>query len=220
MATEKTRRKIVDAFMELVATTPWDEVTMPAVAKAAGVKLETLRGAYDTRLAILEDLSRRTDIAVLGDLDPNLGEERIRDRFFEILMQRLDALTPHKAGLKALQRRARRDPLLALALLRTVFVSQGWMVAAAGLGTGGLAGAVRTKAVTLAYLETLDVWLDDDEPGLAKTMAALDRALGRAERRLKGLARVGRLVMPGAFGGRRDRRADDDGEAEPHAGAA
>ena len=217
MTTEKTRTKIVDTFMSLVADTPWDDVTMPAVAKAAGVKLETLRATYDSRLDILEDLARRADVAVLKDLDPNLEDETIRDRFFEVLMQRLDVLAPYKAGLKVLSKQARRDPVLGLTLYRIVFRSQGWMVMASGLGAGGLQGAVRTQAVTMAYLEAMDVWLDDDEPGLARTMAALDKALSKAQGRLKMLARIGKMVMPSAF---RDKNTDAQDSKTADAGSA
>jgi len=210
MTTEKTRQKIIAAFMDLVAQEAWNAVTMPAIAKAASVKLDVLRSAYDSRLAILEDLARRTDVAVLRDLDPHLEEEKIRDRFFEVLMQRFDVLSPYRHGLRALARQARRDPILGLALMRTIFQSQGWMVMAAGLEAGGLQGAARTKAVTLAYLETMHVWFDDDEPGLAKTMAALDKALRTAEKRLRRLAWLGNLVAPGRFRG--GRKSDDDAQ--------
>lgn len=219
MTTEKNRQKIITSFMDLVASEPWDEVTMPTIAKAASVKLDVLRSAYDSRLSILEDLARRTDMAVLRDLDPNLHEEKIRDRFFEVLMQRLDVLAPYKPGLKALSLQARKDPILGLALLRTVFQSQGWMVMAAGLGSGGLQGVVRTKAVSLAYLETMRVWFEDDEPGLAKTMSALDKALRKAESRLKRLAWLGKLVMPKRFDKdeKSDKADDFHDEAAPAA---
>lgn len=220
MTTEKNRQKIIAAFMDLVARESWDDVSMPAIAQAASVKLDVLRATYDSRMTILEDLARRTDMAVLRDLDPNLHEEKIRDRFFEVLMLRLDVLAPYKPGLKALARQARKDPLLALVLVRTVFQSQGWMVMAAGLGADGLQGAVRTKAVTFAYLDTMRVWFEDDEPGLAKTMAALDKALRTAERRLQRLAWFGKLVMPGRFSrSDRDREPSETGDdAEPATG--
>jgi hypothetical protein len=32
------------------------------------------------------------------------------------------------------------------------------------------------------YVRVLSVWADDEDPGLARTMAALDRELARAER--------------------------------------
>ena len=202
VTTEKNRQKIIAAFMDLVATEPWDAgFHACSVAVAASIKLDVLRSTYDSRLAILEDLARRTDIAVLRDLDPNLNEEKIRDRFFEVLMQRLDVLAPYKPGLKALARQARRDPVLGLTLLRTVFQSQSWMVMAAGLGSGGLQGIVRTKAVSLAYLETMNVWFEDDEPGLAKTMSALDKALRTAERRLKRMAWFGKTHYAGPVQG-------------------
>ena len=53
------------------------------------------------------------------------------------------------------------------------------------LSAGGLRGALRIKALGLVYLATLRVWLRDDSPDMAPTMAALDRHL----RRLDGLAR-------------------------------
>jgi hypothetical protein len=50
----------------------------------------------------------------------------------------------------------------------------------AGLETGGFRGAARVMGLGAILMRTLPQWLDD-EPGLAKTMAALDRGLRRAE---------------------------------------
>ena len=50
----------------------------------------------------------------------------------------------------------------------------------AGLETGGFRGAARVMGLGAILMRTLPQWLDD-EPGLAKTMAALDLGLRRAE---------------------------------------
>ncbi len=39
----------------------------------------------------------------------------------------------------------------------------------------------RTKGLALIYFNAFRVWLDDDTPDMARTMAALDRGLARAE---------------------------------------
>ena len=57
-----------------------------------------------------------------------------------------------------------------------------WMLEAAGLQTTGLKGAVRVAGLSGLYIKTLWVWRDDDSPDMAKTMAALDKNLTRAER--------------------------------------
>ena len=56
------------------------------------------------------------------------------------------------------------------------------MLEAAGLSSSGLIGALRAKGLALVYGEAFRVWLGDDSKDMAKTMAALDRALRRAER--------------------------------------
>ena len=63
---------------------------------------------------------------------------------------------------------------------------------AAGLGASGLHGLVRVQGLTLIYLDTLRVWLDDDSEDMGKTMATLDRRLGQADRTIATLCRRGR----------------------------
>jgi ubiquinone biosynthesis protein COQ9 len=66
------------------------------------------------------------------------------------------------------------------------------------------------------FASVLHTWVDDDDPGQARTMAALDRALGRGQR-FAGLiedvcaipARLSRLRT----GRRRRRRGEDSEEA-------
>ena len=50
--------------------------------------------------------------------------------------------------------------------------------------SAGTAGTrlVRIEGLTLIYANALRVWLTDDTPDMAKTMAALDQGLRRAER--------------------------------------
>jgi hypothetical protein len=41
---------------------------------------------------------------------------------------------------------------------------------------------VRAQGLALLFGSVLRTWVNDDDPGLARTMAALDRALGRGQR--------------------------------------
>ena len=93
--------------------------------------------------------------------------------------------------------------------------SQRWMLEAAGIGASGPRGALRAQGAALMFARVLTVWIDDDEPGLDRTMAALDRALASAERWagfLDDLCALPKCVLRGP---RRRRRArDEDEEAE------
>jgi ubiquinone biosynthesis protein COQ9 len=72
------------------------------------------------------------------------------------------------------------------------------MLEAAGISAGGLAGIIRAKGLTAVYLTALGAWLKDDSEDKARTMAALDKALGRAEFFAGGFRRPGGRRAEGA----------------------
>lgn len=191
MVAEKTRKKIIDSFMALVAEQPWDAVTMAAVAERADVKLSALRTAYDGRMAMLGDFFRRIDAQVLDGVDEELADEPAPDRLFDVLMSRLDALAPHKAALRSIAGEVRCNPLFAVDINRLMLRSAAWMLTAADIGTSGLRGMARTQGLVVAFARVIRVWLDDEEPGQARTMAALDRELKRGVAMLNQLDRAG-----------------------------
>lgn len=206
MVQPKTRNRIVDALLELTAERPWDAVTLAAVAERAGVTLAALRAAYDGRIEILSDFVRRIDERVLAAIDPDLADEAPRERLFDVLFSRFEALAPYRQAIRNLGAAARRDPLLALELNGIVARSMGWMLSAAGIPATGGSGLMRAQGLALVWARVMRVWLDDDDPGLARTMAELDRRLRRAERAFLRLHRLERLVR-GARRGRRSSRS-------------
>jgi hypothetical protein len=103
--------------------------------------------------------------------------------------------------------------------------SMRFMLEAAGIDVeGGAAGTIKLQGLAFAWARIVGVWLDDDDPGLSKTMAELDRELTRGERAVAGVDRVNELVSPlraiarAAFDARRRtrerRRARRDEERE------
>ena len=196
MASEKTRNRIIDAAMALAAERAWEDVDLVHVAKRARVKPATLRGIFDSKFAILEALAARVDGEVLDDVDEDMAEEVARERLFDVLMRRFEALNPYKEGLRGVHGALTSDPLFLAAWNRIAVTSQSWMLAAAGIRSGGIAGLLRAQGLVFAYARAFRVWLDDDDPGMAKTMAALDRNLREGERWLQRAGEMARLVAP------------------------
>ena len=101
-------------------------------------------------------------------------------------MTRFDVLAPHKAALKSIHASGPAD----FALAGPFLSSQHWMLQAAGIATDGTTGALRVAGLGVTYASVFRTWLEDDDPGLARTMAALDRRLRRGERTLGGIEGV------------------------------
>lgn len=181
----------VDVMLALVASQGWRAVTLGRVAEASGLSLSDLYGRYGSKTDLLAAHTRRIDaamLAALGEAGAALTEpEAIKDRLFEAIMARLDALTPHKAAIRVLARDLPGDPA-ALAVFLCGGLRRGldWTLAAADLDAGGIAGAVRRKLIGGIYLDTLRVWLKDESPDLGTTMAHLDKRLGQGLRLLTG----------------------------------
>lgn len=176
------REKIIAAFLTLLAETSIERISLSEIAGSAGVTLAQLRGAFGSPLAILAAHLKDVDRAVLAEDFSDMEEEPPRERLFDVLMRRFEKLAPHRQAVRSLLRSASRNAPLALALNGLAVRSQKWMLAAAGIGGSGPRGALRAQGLALLYSSVLRTWVRDDDPGLARTMAALDRALARGQR--------------------------------------
>jgi len=208
------RERIIDAFMALLAEKPIEHIGLAEIAKGAGVSLSDLRGAFDSTLAILAAYVKQIDRAVLAGEDADMAEEPPRERLFDVLMRRIELLAPHKAAVRSLMRSAVRNPGLALALQGLGLRSQQWMLTAADIGAAGPRGFLRAQGLALLFASVLRTWVDDDDPGLARTMAALDRALARGQRWSGLLDELCRIPSYACRMRSRRRRPADDADEE------
>jgi AcrR family transcriptional regulator len=190
------RARIVDALMALAAEQRFEDITISAIAEKAGVSLADFRDAFPSKGAVLAGFSRRIDRIVLEKKSDDLSGEEAKERLFDVLMRRLDAMTPYKAGLRGVAQWLRRDPLSAAAVNRVAVNSMRFMLEAAGIDSEGALGAFKLQGLVFAWARVVDVWLDDDEPDLAKTMAALDRELTRGGKLVAQAESLDRLVAP------------------------
>lgn len=176
------RERIVEALMALLADKPIEQIGLAEIASRADVTLSQLRGEFPSVFAILAEHVKGIDREVLSGGDADMAEEPARERLFDVLMRRLEALAPYKAALRSLMQSAARNPSLAVALNGLAVRSQQWMLTAADIKASGSRGMLRAQGLTLLFGSVLCAWLDDEDPGLAHTMAVLDRELSRGER--------------------------------------
>lgn len=222
MADAQAREKILGAFLTLLAEKRFERIELSQVAQLANVTLADLRGEFGSTFDMVAAFMRETDKKVLAGgeqlaLDPELDEQSARDRLFEVLMRRFEALSPYREAVRSLYRSARTNPQLAMGLNKLAVRSQQWMLSAANIGSSGMIGGMRAQALSCFFAKAMKTWLDDEDPGLARTMASLDRELATAER-LAGFAREMCRFLPG--GRPRRSRRDDTFPQDPNAPVA
>ena len=176
--TEFDRSLILHAFA-LAGEQGWARVSVAEAARRASLPLDQARARFSGRAALLLRFGTMADQAALAALPT---EDSVRDKLFALVMRRLDVMQAHRAGVLALLRALPFDPCLAALLAAANIRSMRWMLEAAGISARGPLGRLRTKGLLALWLAVLRVWRSDGSEDLSATMAALDRALTRAER--------------------------------------
>lgn len=187
-------RRILQAAMDLAAEQGWRDLPLETVAGRAGVPLADLLRRFPSRQDILAGLAEAADAAMLDEEgDADRGEPP-RDRVFDRIMRRFDALLPFRPGLRRVAEELPRDPLALLPVLPRLSRSMAWTLEAAGIPAGGLRGLLAVKALSVVYLRAMRVWFTDDSADLSRTMASVDAQLRRLEE-------MSPLLRPRARGG-------------------
>lgn len=215
-STSDPRHRIIEAFMGLLAEKPFERIDLTEIATGAEVSLADLRGHFSGKLDIIAAHMKQIDQQVLAGIGEDMLEETSRERLFDVMMRRLEAMAPYKAALRSLMQSATRNPPLGLALNGLAVRSEQWMLSAADISSAGPKGIMRAQGLAVMFASVMRTWFHDDDPGLARTMAALDRALARGQRwssLLDDLCRVPARLCPGGRRARRRQHRDDMDDA-------
>lgn len=172
------RAIVVDAALRLASKRDWQNVTLSDIAVEAKMDLSDLSQMFECREDIITAYERRVDADVLKNFSSDGSE---RDVIFDILMERFDRLNADRKAVLSIIKASCTDPKQLVIALPNVARSMSWMLEACGIETQGWRGAARVAGLTTVYVWALRTWRDDDSADMGKTMATLDRALGRAE---------------------------------------
>ena len=179
-ASLSTDARLLDALFSVIAAHGWRGVTVPRLAAASGLTPGELVSRFPTRTDLLKLHADSVAEAVAAGTVPGQGGTP-RDRLFDVLMRGIDALQPHRAGMLRLFADMRTDPVLASAMGPVMLGTMQRFLDTAELDSSGLSGRARAAGLAGVWVWTTRAWEKDASQDLGPTMAALDRALDRAE---------------------------------------
>lgn len=203
---------IGSAVFSVAATQGWSRVTPAEVAAHAGLDPQDVARSHPGYEALVDEAFRLIDRQALhGRTEPE-PDEPIRERLFDVLMARFEAMKPHRDAIERYIRGLPLHPMNGMVSALRLGRSMALTLEAAGVSASGLRGYVRIKGLAYTYLWVLRVFLKDNTEDLARTMAALDKALKNVDDMvtlIPGLGRSG-FCIPFAGRGRRAPGAKTD----------
>lgn len=211
------RSKLIKAALALAEERGWKSIGLPDIAGRAGLSMAALRREFSSKTAILDGFRRAVDFAVLEKSATTTTGDGPRDRLFDVVMTRFEAMLPYRTALRRISEDLQTRPAELASLIGPALNTQYWMLQAAGIKAEGPSGFARVSALMSIHTRVFRIWLEDDDPAMAKTMAALDRRLRHAEQfavRTNSICDTGMRILS-AFSPRRERRSEPPAGAGP-----
>mgnify|MGYP001440415693 CR=1 FL=1 len=115
-------KHVVDNALALAESRGWRGLSLADIAAAADLPVATVARTYSSKEAILDGFRRRIDEAALAGCEAGDIDQPLKDRLFDILMRRFDAMGPHRAALRVIARDLSRDRLGQLNMISLIVV--------------------------------------------------------------------------------------------------
>ena len=173
------RRDLARAALATAASGAWRTLTLLDLAKAAGRPVSDFYGA--SMGEAVDCVEEAFDRAISDSLEALDASQSVRDRLFDLIMKRFEAMEPHRAAILAMEVGIDRDPILLAAQHQRHARCARWVLALAGLEADGMTGNARAQGLSVIIGQARAAWRSDDAGDFTKTMASLDKNLRRAE---------------------------------------
>lgn len=175
MMLSREQKDILDLVLKLLMQKSWHDLSIADIAIAQGVSSADIYRHFDSKKAIVHAISTQIDEALANqELQASITDRK--DVLFDLIMTRIDLLLPYKGWIRDVWAN-RIDNVCDILLqapqeLRSIEA----LVNRINFPLNFLQKQLFVHALGLVYLNTLLVWLDDDETA-SKTMATLDDRL-------------------------------------------
>lgn len=187
--------RLIDALFGVIADHGWRGVTVTRLAESSGMSPGDLVRRFPSRLDLLRLHGDRVAEIVAANTVQGQGGTP-RDRLFDVLMRGIDALQPHRPGMKRLITDMFSDAVLSVALGPVFQKAMGRMLDTAEIDSSGPRGRLRAAGLVVVWIRVVNAWSKDETQDLGPTMAALDRALERADQTARSLRLDGGDLAP------------------------
>lgn len=179
-APSETLVNLAKSALALTEQTSWSRLTLSDLCADADVNLTTCARENITKADVAGQLDHLLDEAMLGATSKVDRSQGVRDRLFDALMSRFDAMEENRAAWLSILEGEASDALARIARQARRARSAAWALEASGVTASDMRGAGRVIGLARIIRLADAAWLGDG-PDLAKTMACLDQELRKGQ---------------------------------------
>lgn len=169
-----------EAALALCAEKSWADVSLANLCHKADQSLAACAEAGITRFSVAEHLDQQLDRAMLEAAAEIEEEAPSRDRLFDIVMARFDAMQDQRGAWVSILEADADEPAAGFARAARRLRTAAWALEAVGISTDSFKATARVMGLARRLRKIEALWLKDDAD-LSKTMAGLDQTLRESE---------------------------------------
>ena len=205
-----------EAALALCAEKSWVDVGLLSLCQEAGQSLSACAEAGITRFSVAEYLDQKLDRAMLEAVADIEAEAPSRDRLFDVIMARFDAMQDQRAAWVSILEADAQEPAASFARAARRLRTAAWALEAIGISTDSLKATARVIGLARRLRKIEALWLKDDAD-LSKTMAGLDQTLRESEDWLDRGEKLSEFFESGSLRRTRSKAADAHSPEDPPA---
>ncbi|MFN7662237.1 MAG: hypothetical protein ACK5PQ_00705 [Alphaproteobacteria bacterium] len=176
------QKQIIETFLTFLMEKGWNHTTLEDVANTLNVSIGEIQNILPQKEKIFHLLASEVESSVYSELqDPDIVVYAEKDQVMEILVTKLEAMTPFKVFLKYLRNNFLSHTEISIPFAMAELASLEKILAHYQINQNNLLGELKRKAIFGVYLLAMDTWVQDESPDLAPTLAKLDRLLSKGE---------------------------------------
>lgn len=173
------KNTVAQGIFTLLEDKDWIALTLNDVATHLNISLEEMHHFATSKEDLLTVMISYIEEQTLKHIDQDLITEKTskEDQLFDSLFARFEAATPHKKPIANLKNTFQGNPTLAFNTIPQFIEAVKRLAALSDIHFTGPLGALQLRGFALIYLRLIYIWLEDDSPDMAKTMAATNKAV-------------------------------------------
>tara|TARA_R110002095_G_scaffold66488_6_gene56424 strand:- start:3086 stop:3667 length:582 start_codon:yes stop_codon:yes gene_type:complete len=173
------KKTVAQGILSLLEEKEWQALTLHDVAAHLNISLDELHQFATSKEDLLAVIISYIEEQTLTYIDQALITENTskEDRLFDSLFARFEAAAPHKKAIANLRNTFQGTPTLAFNHIPQFIGAVKRLAALSDIHFTGPLGALQLRGFALIYARLIYIWLEDDSPDMAKTMAATNKAV-------------------------------------------
>ena len=177
---------LINKAFKMIEKIGWKSFSFEKLAEEEKISVLDVNKVLKTKTILLREFSLMIDSSVEKNFDlKDLENSSTKDNLFELIMLRLELMTPYKKALYNIIDAFKKDLSAYKTVSCSILNSLDFYLELTNSYDGSFFDGLKKNTLLIIYARTFMTWMNDNSDEMTKTMSELDKMLSFAERATK-----------------------------------